>query len=156
MKKTIILGVGNPILGDDGVGLHVADELKKEIQDPDVEIDHAYTGGLNLVDMIMDHERAIIIDAIQNRDQKPGEVNILPLREISAFRSFNPHDVSFPQALKMAKKLGMMKRLPRDIKLVGINLGQNPSEFSEKLSKEINSAIPRAVELVKKEVNEQE
>ena len=41
--KTIILGVGNQILGDDGVGIHVTKELKKHVKDPNITIDDAIT-----------------------------------------------------------------------------------------------------------------
>ena len=50
--KTIVLGVGNPILCDDGVGVHVVNQLKKHINDPNVTLDEALTGGMNLLDMI--------------------------------------------------------------------------------------------------------
>ena len=151
MKKTIILGVGNPILRDDGVGIHVAEELKKQIKKPDITIDNAFTGGMNLLDLMVDHDRAILIDAVKRKEGKLGDVNIFDLGELSAFHTCNPHDVSLPQALDLAKKLGH-KRIPNDIKLVGINIGEFNSEFGEELSSEIAKAVPKAVELVKKEV----
>ena len=151
MKKTIILGIGNPILRDDGVGIHVADELKKQIDDPNVKIDSAFTGGMNLLDMIIGHDRAILIDAVKIRDKKSGEVNMFKLGELSAFHTANPHDLSPPQAIEMAKRLGET-RIPDEIKLVGINLGELPCDFGENLSPEIKNAVPKAVELVKEEV----
>ena len=151
MKKTIILGVGNPILRDDGVGIHVAEELKKQIKKPDITIDNAFTGGMNLLDLMVDHDRAILIDAVKRKEGKLGDVNIFDLGELSAFHTCNPHDVSLPQALDLAKKLGH-KRIPNDIKLVGINIGEFNSEFGEELSSEIAKAVPKAVDLVKKEV----
>ena len=42
--KTLILGVGNKILGDDGVGIYIANEVKKKINDPDIKVDEAITG----------------------------------------------------------------------------------------------------------------
>ena len=50
--KTIVLGVGNPILQDDGVGIHVINELREHLKDSRVIVDIAYTGGMNLLDMI--------------------------------------------------------------------------------------------------------
>ena len=50
--KTIVLGVGNPILQDDGVGIHVANQLKQHVNHPNVTIDEALTGGMNLLDLI--------------------------------------------------------------------------------------------------------
>jgi hydrogenase maturation protease len=151
MKKTIILGIGNPILRDDGVGVHVAEELKKHIRKPGVTIDSAFTGGMNLLDLMVDHDRAILIDAVKMENKKLGEVGLFELGEISAFHTCNPHDVSLPQAIDLAKRLGE-NRIPTDIKIVGINIGELGCEFGEELSSEIEKAIPKAVELVKKEV----
>lgn len=153
MKKTIILGVGNPILRDDGVGVHVAEELKKQIQKPGVTIDSAFTGGMNLLDLMVDHDRAILIDAVKIKNKKLGEVGLFTLEETSACHTCNPHDVSLPQAVDLAKKLGH-NRIPKDIKIVGINIGELNYKFGEELSSEIAKAIPKAIELVKKEVED--
>jgi len=152
MKKTIILGIGNPILRDDGVGIHVAEELKKQIKNKEITIDSAFTGGMNLLDLIVDHDRAILIDAVKRKNAKPGDVDLYPLTELSAFHTTNPHDLSLPEAIEMARKLGE-NRIPKDIKIVGINLGELPNEFGENLSPEIQKAIPKAVKIVKDEVD---
>ena len=151
MKKTIILGIGNPILRDDGVGVHVAEELKKHIRKPGVTIDSAFTGGMNLLDLMIDHDRAILIDAVKIENKKLGDVGLFGLDELSAFHTSNPHDASLPQAIDLAKKLGE-NRIPTNIKVVGINIGELDCEFGEELSSEIAKAIPKAVELIKKEV----
>ena len=155
MKKTIILGVGNPILRDDGVGIHVAEELKKLIKKPGITIDNAFTGGMNLLDLIVDHDRAILIDAVKLKNKKLGDVNLFELGKISTFHASNPHDASLLEAIGLAKKLGN-SRIPNDIKIVGINIGELNCEFGEELSKEIEKAIPKAVELVEKEVKRDE
>jgi len=151
MKKTIILGVGNPILRDDGVGIHVAEELKKHIRKPGVTIDSAFTGGMNLLDLMVDHDRAILIDAVKIENKKLGDVGLFGLGELSVLHTCNPHDVSLLQAIDLAKKLGE-NRIPTDIKVVGINIGEPGCDFGEELSSEIAKAIPKAIELVKKEV----
>ena len=65
IMKTIVLGVGNPILRDDGVGVHVIQQLKQQINDPNVTVDEALTGGMNLLDLILGYNKAILIDAIK-------------------------------------------------------------------------------------------
>ena len=151
MKKTIILGVGNPILRDDGVGIHVAEELKKQIKRPDVKVNTAFTGGMNLLDMMIDHDRAILIDAVKMKEGKIGDIKLFNLGELSAFHTCNPHDVSLPQALELAKRLGQ-DNIPKDISVVGINVGELSCEFGEELSKEIKEAVPEAVKLTLKEI----
>ncbi|MFX1243329.1 MAG: hydrogenase maturation protease, partial [Promethearchaeota archaeon] len=96
--KTIILGVGNQILGDDGVGVHVVNELKQHIRDPDITIDEAITGGMNLLDLILGYEKAIIIDAVKTETGENGRVKRIPLSDFSTMHSCNPHDVSLIEA----------------------------------------------------------
>jgi len=149
--KTIILGIGNPILGDDGVGVHVANELKKHISDPNITIDEAITGGMNLLDLILGHDKAIIIDAVKTEDGEKGEEKRIPLDNFSTMHSCNPHDVSLIEAIQMAKKMGE-NRIPQEIVVIGVMMKEMPCEFGEKLSKEIATAVPTAVEMALNEV----
>ena len=149
--KTIVLGVGNQILGDDGVGVHVANELKKHIQNPNVTIDEAITGGMNLLDLILGYEKAIIIDAVKTKEGETGEVKRIPLDDFSTMHSCNPHDVSLIEAIKMAKKLGET-RIPKEIIVIGVMMKQIPCEFGEQLSKDIAAAVPKAVEMTLNEI----
>jgi len=150
--KTIILGIGNPILGDDGVGVHVANEIKKHINNPNITIDEAITGGMNLLDLILGYDKAIIIDAVKTKDGKNGEVKRIPLGDFSTMHSYNPHDVSLIESIEIAKKMGE-DRIPQEIIVVGVMMKEMPCQFGEKLSKKIAAAVPKAVELTLKEIN---
>jgi len=149
--KTIVLGVGNQILGDDGVGVHVANELKKQIKNPNVTIDEATTGGMNLLDFILGYDKAIIIDAVKTEKGKSGEVKRIPLTKFSTIHSCNPHDVTLVEAIEMAKKLGE-NRVPSEIVVIGILMRETPCEFKEQLSPKISAAIPKAVKLALNEI----
>ena len=149
--KTIILGVGNLILGDDGVGIHVVNEVKKQIKDPNITIDEAITGGMNLLDLLVGYDKAIIIDAVKSETAETGEVKRIPLSDFNTMHSCNPHDISLIEAIKMAKKLGETK-IPNEIIIIGIMMKEIPCEFGEKLSKEIKNAVPKAVKLTIEEV----
>ena len=149
--KTIILGVGNQILGDDGVGVHVANELKKQIQNPLIAIDEAITGGMNLLDLLLGYDKAIVIDAVKTEDGENGEVKRIPLGNFSTMHSCNPHDVSLMEAIQMAKKLGENK-IPKEIIIIGIMMNEIPCEFGEQLSRKIQAAVPKAVEMTLNEI----
>ena len=153
--KTIVLGVGNLILGDDGVGVHVANELKKHINDPNITIDEAITGGMNLLDLILGYDKAIIIDAVKTEDGEKGEVKRIPLGDFSTMHSCNPHDVSLIEAIEMAKKMGE-ERIPPEIIVIGVMMKEIPCEFGEKLSKKIATAVPTAVEMTLNEIKKYE
>ena len=149
--KTIILGVGNPILRDDGVGIHVVQELKQHINDPNVIIDEALTGGMNLVDLILGYDKAILIDAVKTKNAQTGEVKRISLSDFSSAHSCNPHDVSLLGALQMAEKLGE-DRIPREIIVIGILMNEMPCEFGERLSEKVAAAVPKAVEMILSEL----
>jgi len=144
--KTIVLGVGNLILRDDGVGIHVANEVKKKIQNPDITVEEAITGGMNLLDLLLGYDKAIIIDAVKSDDGTHGEVRRIPIGDFNTMHSCNPHDVSLIEAIDMAKKLGE-KRIPQEIVIVGVMMKQIPCKFGEKLSQKIAAAVPKAVEM---------
>jgi hydrogenase maturation protease len=150
--KTIILGVGNSILSDDGVGIHVAKELKKNINHPNITIDEAITGGMNLLELLLGYDKAIIIDAVKTQNGGDGEVRRIPLSNFSTIHSCNPHDVSLIEAIDMAKKIGE-NRIPKEIIVIGIMMKELPCEFGEKLSKKIATAVPKAVKMTMDEIN---
>jgi hydrogenase maturation protease len=149
--KTIVLGVGNLILRDDGVGIHVANEVKKQIQDPNIAVEEAITGGMNLLDLLLGYDKAIIIDAVKSDDGTHGEVRRIPIGDFNTMHSCNPHDVSLIEAIDMAKKLGE-KQIPREIIIIGVMMKQIPCEFGEKLSPKIAAAVPKAVEMTLNEI----
>ncbi len=153
--KTIVLGVGNPILGDDGAALHVIRQLKEHPLNKKVTIDDESTGGMNLLDCMLGYEKAIIIDVVQSRQAHPGTVQRIPFHKLTSIHSCNPHDVSLGEAITLAKKLGET-RLPKEIILIAIMMKQMPLEFTESLSREITAAIPKALELTLAEIKKME
>ena len=138
--RTVVVGVGNPILGDDGVGIHVARELKGKV---DVDVREAYTGGLNLLDLIIGYDRAVLVDAVYLDGMRAGEVKALSLDDLESAHSSNPHDATLMEAIEVSKRMGE-RRLPRDIVLVGIRIDP-VNDFSETLSPAVKASIPDAV-----------
>jgi hydrogenase maturation protease len=145
--KTIILGLGNPLISDDSVGLRVAAQLRTRLADrPDLEISEDYWGGLRLMERLIGYDRAVVIDAICT-GAPPGTIHRLAPADLPTQRSASAHDVNFPTALTFGRQSGA--KLPPDerILLVGIE-AVDILTFSEQLTPEVEEAIPRAVELV--------
>jgi hydrogenase maturation protease len=149
--RTIVLGVGNPILRDDGVGIHVARRLKCLVNDPDVTVDEAFTGGMNLLDMIVGYDRAILIDAVKMKEGRAGDVGRFLLEDVDTFSYRNPHDASLLAAIRYAQKIGE-GRIPKEIVIIGITIKETTS-FGEELSPKVLEAIPRAIEVVMSELH---
>ncbi len=144
--KTIVVGLGNPILGDDGVGWQIATELQKtQIYPPDVAIECMAIGGISLMEALIGYDRAIIIDAIATHQASVGTVNNFVLGDIanpSLGHMTSAHDTSLQDALAIGRSLGA--HLPPEIRVVTVE-AERVYEFSETLSEPIAKAIPEAV-----------
>ena len=102
--KTLVLGLGNPLVTDDSVGLRVTAELKKELAGrTDVEVNEDYWGGLRLMERMAGFDRAIVIDAIQT-GAAPGTIHHLLPASIPTQQSASAHDVNLPTALARGVK----------------------------------------------------
>ncbi len=148
--KTLILGLGNPILSDDGVGLHVAAELKDRIDQREVTVMETSMAGLNLLDLLVGYDRAIIIDAIQTVEGGAGQIYQLETGAFDTSRhSASPHDVNFATALELGNRLGLA--LPQQIDIFAIEAA-DVSTFSEECTPEVRQAIPVCVEVIIEEL----
>lgn len=140
--RTIVVGVGNPVLGDDGVGIHVIRALGELALPDDIVLEEAFTGGLALMDMLLGFDRVILIDAVIMEDQDPGSITVIDVSEMPSAHSANPHDVSFPEALELVSEMDA-GGVPEDIRMVCINI-EPATEFSEELSGPVEDAVEKA------------
>jgi len=146
--KTLILGLGNPILTDDGVGIQVVRAVAARCQRDDVAFAEASLGGLRLLELIAGYERVIMVDAIQTRDGKPSEVYRLRSNDLQAsLHSGSTHDLSLSGALALGRGMGMT--LPDDEAIVIIAIEvEDVLTFGETCTPEVAAAIPSALEAV--------
>jgi len=146
--KTLIVGLGNPILGDDGVGWVVAEEVRKHLPpDSPVDVDCLSLGGISLMERLIGYERAILIDAFIS-DQEEGTILVTKLDELpnfSAFHLTSAHDMSLQNALEMGRQLGA--DLPEEITVVGVS-ASHIYDFSEELSPPVQAAVPKMTAIV--------
>ncbi len=150
--KTLVLGLGNPILGDDGVGWRVAEAVQTRLGtlDAPVEVDFASLGGLSLMERMLGYERVILVDCLQTGNSPVGTVQSMPLSDLAnptAGHSASAHDTSLITALEAAKAIGA--EIPSRVDVVTIE-ATNTYDFSEKLSPEIAAAVPVATREVLK------
>jgi len=136
---SVIVGVGNPLLGDDAVGLEVAKRLKGVVE-ADVKL--CMAGGLELAEMIAEYDLAIIIDAFKGKGIK--EIDVDDYEE-----SVANHDINFPSAYRILRRYVKMPK----VRVIGI--GVDGIEIKEELSPKIKKMIPEVVKKVK-EIMEEE
>lgn len=145
--KTLILGLGNPLLRDDSVGLRVVQELRLSLPaDPSIELDEDFWGGLRLMERMIGFDRVIIIDAIQS-GAEPGTIHLLSPGDIPTQRSASAHDVNLPTALEFGRQAGAQLPSEDQILLIAIEAG-DVQTFDEELTPNVQEALPQAVETV--------
>ncbi len=146
--KTLVVGLGNPILGDDGVGWRVAEFLEVELADSPVDVECLALGGLSLMERLIGYERVIVIDAIQTEEGKIGAVSQFNLQEIPDLTTGHTtavHDTSLHAALELGRQMGA--ELPGKIEFVTIE-AEEVYDFSEEMTPAVETAVPLAVDLV--------
>ena len=149
--STIVIGIGNPMLSDDSVGIKVAHLLTHALRGrPDVETCELWAGGLRLIEALKGHERAIIIDAIVTEGGKPGSVCTLKPSDLRKSRNTcSAHDAGFQEALELGAMLGL--NLPLQITIWAIE-ADDVETFSENLTRDVGRAVPIVVEGVMRQL----
>ena len=136
--STLILGVGNPILTDDGIGIKIAQKLEEE--NPELEVIETGEGGVGILDLIMGYDRLIIIDSIKTEQGEIGELYKLEVKDLKPATDFSSsHGVDIATALELGRGLGY--KMPEDISIYAIEIRDNTT-FGEKCTKEIKERIP--------------
>jgi hydrogenase maturation protease len=146
--KTLVIGLGNPILGDDGVGWVVAEEVRKQLPAGlPVDVDCLSLGGISLMERMIGYQRAILIDAFISEEQE-GSIVLSKLDELpnySAFHLTSAHDMSLQNAMEMGRQLGA--ELPVEVTVVGVS-ASHVYDFSEELSPPVRDAVPKMTAIV--------
>jgi len=147
MMKTVIIGMGNPLLRDDGVGIQAVRGLEPVVGTRrDVDLLELYTGGIRLMEEMAGYDRAFVVDAMVTGRHKPGTVVAFsPADFIATRRTNSTHDTDFRVSVEMARFLGLP--VPDDIRFWGVE-AEDVDSFSEELSGPVEAAIPRIMECI--------
>jgi|WetSurMetagenome_2_1015567.scaffolds.fasta_scaffold470336_1 hydrogenase maturation protease len=159
-ERILVLGLGNPILTDDGVGIHVLREVASRLVasslHPGVRFAEASVGGIRLMEVLAGYDRTILIDAIQTPDGLPGDILRLSpggshavdgVEVRSSLHAGSTHDLSFQGALVWGRETGMKLPQDDDILIVAIET-EDVLTFGEACTPAVAAAIPGAVDLV--------
>lgn len=151
-KPPLVIGLGNPILGDDGIGWRVAQYIAQYLSDKHIEntvvIDCLSVGGLSLMERMVGYSSVILIDAMTTHQSPPGTVSSFNLDELpnrALGHLCSSHDTTLQNALEVGRNMGA--DLPDFIYIVSVE-AQQVFDFSELLSPQVEAAIPLAARLV--------
>lgn len=144
MMRTVVVGLGNPILSDDGVGIRVAALVKQRLPDnAGVDVTEAYAGGLRLMEAIAGYERAIIVDAVKSGAHPPGTImHLAPDSPATTRNTLCTHDGDLSTALALGRDLGLA--IPGSVEIIGIEAAE-VERFGEELTGQVRGALPQAV-----------
>jgi hydrogenase maturation protease len=142
LATTVILGLGNAILSDDGVGIKVVRHIAKLGAPADIDLKEAEVAGFALLDLLGGYERAVVVDAIRLRDAEPGEVTVFDADSLEpSLHLVAGHQIDLPAALELGRRLGLP--LPGNVTVVGVQI-YDDTTFSEECTPAVTAAIPTA------------
>jgi len=144
--RTLVLGMGNPILCDDAVGIRLVRDLRSRLETvpeavPDVDfIDDCSVGGLNLLDLVMGYDRLVVFDSIRTSEAAPGrwhEMTGETFRETMNLGCV--HDANFTTALELGRQIGAYLPTPDNVHIFAVEIADNTT-FSESMTPELEAA----------------
>ena len=151
MAKILVLAIGNPIRCDDAVAIEVARGLREKAVSEDVDIKVTSETGVNLLDLIVDYEKLIIVDSIQTEGGKAGSIYRFTEKELESpdYVQFS-HGTGIAAALKLAEKMKLS--VPEEITFYAVEI-EKGDVFGEGLSKKVEETVPRTIELIEEEMD---
>ncbi len=146
-NTTLILGIGNEILKDDGIGPKIVSRLAGEFPASDFDYQSASLGGLELVELIRGYQRVILIDAINTGQGQVGDVYFFTPQDFKeTLHLSNLHDISFLQALELGRHINIP--IPEEIQIIAIEIRED-KVFGEDFSPELQNRYEQIYKSIK-------
>ena len=148
-NKMVVLGLGNPLFQDEGLGIHFVHQLMQEEIDERVELIDGGTDALALLGVVEEAEYLLIIDAIDG-EQPPGSIQQISGENIPRLVAgrVSAHQIGFQEVLALASLRG---RLPAHIVLIGVQ--PQSLDWGTELSPPVATTLPLLTEMVYAQIN---
>ncbi len=145
--KTLVLGMGNTLLADDGVGIYIARELRPHLPAGEVEVLETQLAGFYLVELLSGYDRAIVVDAVRTGRHPPGTLRWLTLRDLGeSIHYLSAHHLGLRTAVDLAQQMGV--HVPQAIEVLTVEVADTTTFKEQCTTPEVAAAIPRAVQEV--------
>lgn len=143
-NRILILGIGNYLMGDEGIGVHVANRLQKDVSLPGVDVVDGGTGGFHLLEYFEIYETIILVDA--TLDNNPiGTIRLIKPRFAQDFpKAMSTHDIGLKDMVSALQLLGKMPT----IHLFVVSIESLQQQGIE-LTKDIEKVIPELIDKIK-------
>jgi hydrogenase maturation protease len=142
----LVLGLGNDILTDDAVGLHVVHELQRVLAGhPDIDFRETTEMGLALLDFIIGYRAVAIVDSIQTGKEAPGFLHELDATALNQLTGRTPHFVGVSETLAVGKQLGLA--MPEQVRIFAIEV-EDPFTLGTAMTPALEAALPGIVQRI--------
>jgi hydrogenase maturation protease len=138
IKKLLVLFLGNPILGDDKIGLVLGEMLKPLLESEGHEIEILEKAGFSLIDYLENRRDAVIVDSVKTGKHEVGEIVTVKPEDFQQYAPFTSHYVGIPEAVKMMRQLDLNP--PEHIHILGIEV-EDPYTISEEMSQKLTERL---------------
>jgi hydrogenase maturation protease len=143
-SKTLLLGVGNYLMGDEGIGVHVAQRLETSQEIPGIDVVDGGTGGFHLLEFFEQYEKVILVDATLD-GLRPGTIRCIKPKYASDFPpEISAHDIGLKD---LVSALQLLDKMP-DLYLIVVSIESIQQQGME-LTKEIEGCIPLLLEEIR-------
>jgi hydrogenase maturation protease len=148
----LVLGLGNDILSDDAVGLHVAHAVRARLAgEPDIEVRVTTEMGLALLDEIVGREAVVLVDSVQTGRAAPGHLHEFGIGDLSQVLTTSPHFLGVGETLAFGKLLGLP--MPRQVRIFAIEV-DDPFTLGTDMTPAVQQAVSAAVDRVTAQAKE--
>jgi hydrogenase maturation protease len=153
VRPTLLVGMGNPILRDDAVGVRLAREVAARLGSPEeLEVlEECSVGGLNLLDVVEGHDRLIVLDSIRAGGPPAHWYRFdgTALRETMNVR--NVHDLNLATALELGRRLGLRVPADEEVHLFAVEVVDNQT-FDERMTLPLEEGLAECSEEIAREI----
>jgi hydrogenase maturation protease len=138
--KTIVIGLGNPILADDGVGIVAVERVAQQVEHPLVDFQWCSLAGFELLDLLVGYDSAVIVDSVKTGKYPVGQVMELEIDSLmTTVRLASVHDINLATALELGRMLELP--VPAEIVIYVVEVADNTT-FREGCCREVAAAVP--------------
>lgn len=144
--SVLVLGLGNDILTDDAVGLHVVRAVREHLAgESDIEVKATTEMGLALLDEIAGRESVLLVDAVQTGQAAPGHLHELGPDDLSRVLTTSPHFLGVGETIALGTMLGLP--MPHHVRIFAIEV-KDPFTLGTQMTPAVEQAVAAAAERV--------
>ena len=151
MMKSLVIGIGNVVLSDDGVGPYVVKRAEEHLFDlkGNVDFKENYSGGFDLLYDIAGYNKVLIIDSVLTGVHEPGTCityNMGDFHQLEQSRLVDSHGVNLPTVLETGRRCGY--KMPEEVIIYGIE-SDDVTTFSEELTTKVEASVDSIVDKIR-------